>query len=107
MLKLKIYKYDSTQEANDYRGEDFSQYLLQPPEITEDITQELDVGEITLVGLPFQEEFVPETKFVIDIVEQSENSEILLDPSPLNFCVARDMVEKSILSDNSYYVHHI
>ena len=60
MITIKIYKYDSSQEANGYRGEDFSSYLLQGSENKEDITQELDTCEIALMGLPFEQEFDPQ-----------------------------------------------
>ena len=33
MFETKIYQYDSTQEANGYRGIDFSKYVLQGAEI--------------------------------------------------------------------------
>lgn len=105
MFLTKLYKYDSTQEANGYRGEDFTPYVLQSATFNEDITQELDTQEITLNGLPFSEEFAPETKFIADIVEQLPDQEII--HQTIHLCVSSDMVNKPILSDDNYYNHHI
>lgn len=105
MFLTKLYKYDSTQEANGYRGEDFTPYVLQSATFNEDITQELDTQEITLNGLPFSEEFAPETKFIADIVEQLPDQEIIYQT--IHLCVSSDMVDKPILSDDNYYNHHI
>ena len=66
MFTIKIYKYDSTKDG--YRGEDFSRFLSQGQDITEDITQILDTSEITLFGLTTKTAFEPETKFIIDIL---------------------------------------
>lgn len=106
MFKTKIYQYDSTQEANGYRGIDFSKYVLQGAEINEDITQELDTAEITLCGLNFQKEFDPEIKFIIDIVGKDQLGEDVIKQT-LHFCVSRDIVEQPILSDNNYFNHHL
>lgn len=105
MFVTRLYKYDSDQEANGYKGEDFSRYVLQGATYTEDITQELDTQEITLNGLPFSKEFDPETKFIAEIVEVLEDQEIIWET--LHLCVARDMVSQPILSDNEYFDHHI
>lgn len=105
MFLTKLYKYDSTEEANGYRGEDFTPYVLQSATFNEDITQELDTQEITLNGLPFSEEFAPETKFIADIVEQLPDQEII--HQTIHLCVSSDMVDKPILSDDNYYNHHI
>ena len=72
MITTKIYQYDSSQESNGYRGTDYSKYVLQGAEITEDITQELDTAELTLCGLNTNKEFEPESKFIIDIIETNE-----------------------------------
>lgn len=106
MFKINCYKYDSAQEANGYRGEDFSVYVLQGQDVNEDITQILDTGELTLAGLPTQKAFDPETKFIIDIVEFSE---ILPETivKTLNWVVSRDIPNQPILSDDNYFDHHI
>lgn len=106
MLKTKLFKYDSSKENNGYRGEDFSRYVLQGDQNTEDITQELDVAELTLVGLPFKEEFAPETKFILDVVDNDllGNERIL---ETLHLCVSRDTPSQPIISDDNYFDHHI
>ena len=94
MIQIKVYLYDS----ETYRGEDLSAYLLQGSQGTEDITQELDRGEITLQGLDRKEAFLPETKFIIDRIDD--------EVTTYNYCVASDLVSQPILSEE-YYVHNI
>lgn len=103
MIERKIYLYDSSQEQNGYRGQDFSSHILQGNEEKEDITQELDTAEITLCGLPFANEFAPETKFIIDTWENGT----IIENATRHFCVARDIVNQPILSDDNYFDHHI
>lgn len=109
MFKIKLYKYDSSQEANGYRGvgeNDFSRFVAQGEDIGEDITQVLDTSEITLYGLPFQKAFDPETKFIADIIEYSNTQpDLIVDTKHL--VVARDTPSQPILSDNQYFDHHI
>lgn len=106
MIKTKVYLYDSLQENNGYRGQDFSKYVLQGNEETEDITQQLDVGELTLCGLSFQKEFDPETKLIIDIVENDDfGAEEIV--ATFHKCVSTDIVSQPILSDQNYFDHHI
>ena len=105
MFNIKVYKYDSSQESNGYRGEDFSPYVLQGSQNKEDITQELDTSEITLHGLPYAKEFDPESKFIIDIVETTNYGTSIVET--LHRCVARDIVSQPILSDDQYFDHHL
>lgn len=105
MFKIKLYKYDSSQEQNGYRGEDFSKHILQGGSITEDITQELDTAEITLCGLNSEKSFDPETKFILDVVEQTDGVENVL--RNYHFCVFEDIVSQPILHNNNYFDHHI
>lgn len=105
MFKIKLYLYDSTQESNDYRGVDLTKYVLQGQQYTEDITQVLDTSEITLTGFPQKESFAPETKFIVDIVEFNEFAEI--STITLHLCVASDTPSQPILSDDTYFDHHI
>ena len=107
MFKVNVYKYDSTQEENGYKGEDFSQHILQGSEFLEDITQELDTAEITLSGLPFSKEFDPETKLIIELVDDSLDEENVNRVKTYHFCVDDDVVNQPILSDNNYFDHHI
>lgn len=107
MLEIKLYLYDREKEIVDlggYRGEDLSKYVGQGFSNVEDITQELDRGEIVLYGYPQQKEFAPETKFIVDIVENGVN---VLGEKPLHFIVQKDLVSQPELVDNGYYDHHI
>lgn len=99
MFTIKIYKYDSTKDG--YRGEDFSRFLSQGQDVTEDITQILDTSEITLFGLTTKTAFEPETKFIIDILENGTIVETI------HRCVSRDIVNQPVLSDETYFDHHI
>lgn len=109
MLKLKVYKYDSTQEENGYRGtgnNDFSDFVMQGNDLTEDISQVMDNGEITLAGLPLKDAFDPETRFIVDLVEYTATSPDKI-VSTAHFCVSKDVVDQPILSDENYFDHHI
>jgi len=99
MIELKLYKYNSQQP--DYKGLDLSKYLAQGNSYTEDITQELDVGEITLYGFPQKEEFDPSTKFIYEIWENGELK------NTIHLVCDKDMVSMPQLSDSEYYDHHI
>lgn len=109
MFKLKLYKYDSTQESNGYRGideSDFSDYIAQGEDISEDITQVMDTAEITLHGIPVKEAFLPETKFILDVVEYNNRQQETIVQT-IHFVVSRDTVNQPILSNNNYFDHHI
>lgn len=109
MFKVKLYKYDSAQENNGYRGtgeNDFSPFVLQASQLTEDITQELDTAEITLSGVSFSKEIEPATKLIMDIVEIGElGLETIRDTR--HFVVSSDNVSQPILSDDTYFDHHL
>lgn len=99
MFTVQIHKYDSTKDG--YRGEDFSRFLAQGQDVGEDITQVLDTAEITLYGLPSKKAFDPETKFIIDVLE---NGTIVYT---VHFSVSRDIVNQPVMSDDNYFDHHI
>ena len=107
MLQVKLYLYDSSKEfaLNDelggYRGEDLSKYVGQGFSNAEDITQELDISDIVLYGYPQQAEFTPETKFVIDVLED----DVIV--STLHRIVQKDLVNQPELADSEYFDHHI
>lgn len=101
MIGVKIFLYDSNEEANGYRGEELSQYVLSGVQNTENLTEELDISEITLQGLTRSEEYEPETKFIIDIYEDDEKM------ATYHRLVQEDVVEKPILSDDEYFKHNI
>lgn len=102
MIYAKLYKYDSTKA--DYKGEDFSKYILLAPETKEDLQEILDVADLTLVGLPTSKEFEPSTKFIFEIWDD------LVTDAPVksfHLCVAQDLVSQPILSDDNYFNHNI
>ena len=105
MFKIKLYEYNNDYPNNGYRGNEYTKYILQGSQFTEDITQVLDTSEITLSGLTKKESFAPETKFIADIIKIVADEEIIVET--LHLCVSRDMVTQPILSDNNYYEHHI
>jgi len=113
MIKTRIFLYNSQNESNGYRGEELTDHLLQADYLKEDITEALDVGEITLAGLTRREEFEPETKFIIDIydvrkrVYEEEEFEEIVDEWHWDMCVQKDLVEQPILSDDTYFNHSI
>ena len=112
MIKIKIYEYDSTQEANHYRGTDYSAYVKLGETITDDLSEVMGTAELTLAGLPSRrtdeiktEEFAPKTKFIIDAIDTTVSE---TDPTlTWDMIVQEDVVEKPILSDDNYYDHHI
>ena len=79
-IVTKIYKYSSAKEANGYKGEDFSQYVLQTPENQDNLEDTLDTFNITLAGLPFRKEFAPKTGFIIELYDEDidENGKMCL-----------------------------
>ena len=104
MIEIKLYLYDRTKENSGlggYRGTDLSKYVAQGFGDKEDITQELDTSDITLYGYPQQKEFDPETKFIIDIVENGQIVETL------HRVVQKDLVNQPELVDDGYFDHHI
>ena len=101
MIELKLYLYDSTKEDNGYRGTDLSRYVLMGTQNTEDITQVVDITEITLAGYPTGVAFAPETMFVLD---ETENDEIF---RTFHRVVKDDYVSQPILSRDDYFDHSI
>ena len=99
----KLYLYDAKQEENNYRGKDFSEYILQGDSETDDLTEILDVVNLTLVDLPFSQEFEPKTKFILEKWEDGRESFW----KDWHLCVARDVVSQPILSDNTRFDHAI
>lgn len=110
MIFTKLYKYDSSQENNAYRGEDFSKHILIGDSDVDDLTEILDVVELTLVGLPFGKEFEPTTKFILEKWEEIINNDGTKSMNmwkDWHLAVAQDLVSQPILSDNNYFNHTI
>ena len=101
MIKVKLFLYDSTKEADGYRGTDLSAYILSGAQNTENLTEELDVSEITLSGYGERAEFASETKFIVDVYENGEKV------ATYHRVVQEDVVEQPILSDDEYFTHSI
>ena len=99
----KIYKYDSSK--SDYRGEEYSKYLLIGDSDTDNLDDTLDTYEITLAGLNFREEFAPSTKFIIEKYQDTVSIENLI--KTYNFIVKDDSVSQPIISDDTYFDHHL
>ena len=119
MILIKLYKYDAAKRADGYRGEDLTKYVLQGAKNHEDITQELDYSEITLLDYPDRKAFTPESRFVIDICYGDYKTDTI-PPNPLpvvvedfrisktlHRIVKQDAVQLPVLSDQTLYRHNI
>lgn len=119
MILIKLYKYDAAKSADGYRGEDLTKYVLQGAKNHEDITQELDYSEITLLDYPDRKAFTPESRFVIDICYGDYKTDTI-PPNPLpvvvedfrisktlHRIVKQDAVQLPVLSDQTLYRHNI
>ena len=110
MIITKLYLYDSSQEANNYRGTDYSKYVVLADSDVDDLTEVLDTVELTLAGLPFSEEFDPKTKFIYEKWEEIKNDDGTTSLSmwkDWHLCVNEDIVSQPILSDDNYFNHTI
>jgi len=119
MILIKLYKYDRTKGTDGYRGEDLTKYVLQGAHDHEDITQELDYSEVTLLNYPNEIAFTPESKFIIDICYGSYKTSVIPpNPEPqiiedfiilktLHRIVKQDAVQLPVLSDQTLYTHNI
>ena len=80
MIEIKLYLYDKDQEYfTDYRGEDLSKYVGQGVSDVEDITQEMDVTDITLFGSPRQKEYDPEQNLLLIFVKMAKWLELCIE----------------------------
>lgn len=119
MILIKLYKYDKSKGADGYRGEDLTKYVLQGAKNHEDITQELDYSEITLLDYPSRKAFTPESRFIIDICYGDYKTTVIFpNPNPtvvedfrisktLHRIVKQDAVQLPVLSDQTLYRHNI
>ena len=101
MNKTRLYLYDKTQESNGYRGTDLSAYVMQGDELAERLNNELDTAFVTLAGYSEKEGFAPTTKMIMDKVTDG------VIAATYHWMVDEDLVEKPILSDDTYFDHHI
>lgn len=101
MINLKLYLYDSSQEANGYRGTDLSQYLIMGGQNNEDLTEVVDTSEITLLGYPVQTAFAPETKMILD---ECEDDNVI---RTFHRIVKEDLVNQPVMSNSTYFEHSL
>ena len=112
MIVVKLYKYDSSKENQGYKGEDFSRFVKMAFSNTDNLEDTLDTFTLSLVGLPFREEFAPKTKFIVELYDEKvneENQDPILDlwTEPFHVEVVSDAVEQPILSDDHYFNHNL
>lgn len=110
MIKSRLYLYDSTKD--NFKGEDYSRYILLGDTTKDDLTEVKGTVELTLAGLPSRitednksEEFAPSTLFVYERADVNEFGEASLET--WHMCVQSDTVSQPVLSDNNYFDHHI
>lgn len=106
MTYVRLFEYDSTQEANSYRGTDYTNYLELGSSSEDRLNEVLSTIEVTLKGMPLEKEFEPEKKFIYEVWEGEPEA----NGSYLQYfhvCVQEDIVSKPILSDDNYFDHHI
>ena len=101
MNKTRLYLYDKTKESNGYRGTDLSAYVMQGDELAERLNNELDTAFVTLAGYSEKEGFAPTTKMIMDKVTDG------VIVATYHWMVDEDRGEKPILSDDTYFDHHI
>ncbi|MDR1138312.1 MAG: hypothetical protein LBK70_00325 [Clostridiales bacterium] len=122
-FETRLYLYDSSQEANGYRGTDFSSAILQGDSDIDSLDETLDVVNLTLVDLPFSEEFSPLTKFIYEKwqwVSQGDDTTMrravnLADKAPKelilhkdwHLMVNQDIVSQPIMQDPTRFDHAI
>ncbi len=106
----KLYLYDSTKEDELYKGTDYSKYIMLGGTDTDNLDDTIDSVDLTLIGLPFEEEFEPETRFILEKYEEQTKE----DGTKFNnlwkswdLCVNKDVVSKPIISNNHYFNHEI
>lgn len=102
-IKTKLWSYDKT--ATDYKGTEYTDYIQLGDQNKDDLTEVLGGAELTLVGLNFRAEFAPTTKFIWEQYNIIDGQETLIDTKYL--IVDSDYVSQPILSDDTYFNHHI
>lgn len=112
MIVAKVFLYDSTQEANGYKGQDFSKYAKLAYSSVDNLEDTLDTFSISLAGLPFRKEFAPKTKFIIELYDEITDPEtglktLTLWNEPFHLMVESDAVEQPIISDDTYFDHNL
>ena len=102
----RVYLYD--QHSTNKKGTEYTKYLLMGDTVVDNLDDTIDTAEITLAKTPYQQEFDPTRKFIIEKwenVSQTSTPELILKET-FSWCVSEDIVEKSLLSEE-LYDHHI
>ena len=106
MITLKFFKYSLPFEQRQFeyfvrKGLDLSSYVSISSNLTTALDGTISRYAIDLIGYTTDVEFEPTTKFVLDIYEDSRLVR------SIDMVLQDDVVEKPIMSDNNYYIHHL
>ena len=103
MIETKLWLFGSGFPEN--KQYDYTQNIMSGMTYTDDLTEVLDVCELTLVGITREERFAPSTKFILELWQtDGQKSKRFMRYS---LCVANDVVSKPQLSDDHYFNHSI
>lgn len=105
-MVYKLYLYDSDQESNGYKGEDYTAYISQGHEMTFNLDDTLEIAELTLCGLNFRKEFAPKTKFILETYDIDDDGNLLFN-TDYHLEISNDAVSQPIISDDTYFNHNI
>lgn len=86
-------------------GIDYSSSVLLGHDWTDNLDDTINTANITLAGLSFQKEFAPSTSATMILQEYGE--ETIINSKIISWVIGSDIVEKKILSSETYYDHHI
>lgn len=86
-------------------GIDYSRSVLLGHDWTDNLDDTINTANITLAGLSFQKEFAPSTSATMILQEYGE--ETIINSKIISWVIGSDIVEKKILSSETYYDHHI
>lgn len=86
-------------------GVDYSSSVLLGHDWTDNLDDTINTANITLAGLSFQKEFAPSTYATMILQEYGE--ETIINSKTISWVIGSDIVEKKILSSETYYDHHI
>lgn len=86
-------------------GVDYSSSVLLGHDWTDNLDDTINTANITLAGLSFQKEFAPSTSATMILEESGE--ETIINSKTISWVIGSDIVEKKILSSETYYDHHI
>ena len=108
MIQLRFSTYNSdltVQSPNNWYfsrdGIGLSDYVSLGTNITTALDGTISTYAIDLIGYPTDEEFEPTTKFALDIYEDYKYVKTIY------MVLQDDVVEKPIMSDDTYFIHHL